>query len=63
MQGEGTSNKMIKSISLNNDTVSKRIDEMADDIDYNKLINYLREINFALQIEKSNMPDNKAKLT
>ncbi|KAL4135434.1 hypothetical protein QTP88_007043 [Uroleucon formosanum] len=42
MQGEGTSNKMIKSIPLSNDTVSKRIDEMADDIE-NKLINYLRE--------------------
>ncbi|XP_029345816.1 zinc finger MYM-type protein 6-like [Acyrthosiphon pisum] len=59
MQGEGTSNKMIKSIPLSNDTVSKRIDKMADDIE-NKLINYLRENNFALQIDESTMKDNKA---
>jgi zinc finger BED domain-containing protein 5/7/8/9 len=59
MQGEGISNKMIKSIPLSNDTVSKRIYEMADDIE-NKLINYLRENNFALQIDESTVTDNKA---
>ncbi|XP_050528101.1 SCAN domain-containing protein 3-like [Daktulosphaira vitifoliae] len=59
MQGEGTSNKVIKSISLSNDTVSKKIDEMADDIE-NKLINYLRENNFSLQIDESTVSDNKA---
>jgi len=50
---------MIKSIPLSNDIVSKRIDEMADDIE-NKLINYLRENNFALQIDESTVTDNKA---
>lgn len=42
-------------------TLSKRIDEMADDIE-NKLINYLRENNFALQIDESTVTDNKALL-
>jgi len=62
MQGEGSSNKMIKSIPLSYDTVSKRIDEMADDIE-NKLINYLRENNFALQIDESTVTDNRAIFT
>ncbi|XP_050527964.1 SCAN domain-containing protein 3-like [Daktulosphaira vitifoliae] len=59
MQEEVASNKMIKSISLINDTVSKRTDEMAGEIE-NKLINYLRENNFALQIDESTLTDNKA---
>lgn len=58
MQGEGASNKMIKSFFLSNDLVFKRIDEMADDTE-NKLINYLRENNIALQIDESTMTDNK----
>jgi len=62
MQGESSSNKMIKSIPLSYDTVSKRIDEMADDIE-NKLINYLRENNFALQIDESTVTDNRAIFT
>ncbi|XP_025405011.1 SCAN domain-containing protein 3-like [Sipha flava] len=49
MQRESTSNKMIKSIPLNNDTVSKRIDEMIDEstVTDNKaiLLAYVRFIN------------------
>lgn len=57
--GKDSSNKMMKSVPLSNDTVSKKIDKMADDIE-NKLINYLKENNFVLQIDESTVTDNKA---
>jgi len=51
----------MKSIPLIKDIVSKRIDEMADDVE-NKLINSLRENNFALQIDESIVTDIKTNL-
>jgi len=57
MQGEGSSNKIIKSVPLSNGTVSKIIDEMAYDVK-NKLINSLRENIFALH--ESTAADNNA---
>jgi len=49
----------MKLVSLSNDTVSKKIDEIADDVE-NKLINSSRENNFTLHIDESTVRDNKA---
>jgi len=59
MQGEGFNSKIMKSVPLSYDTVSKRIDEMADDVEI-KLINSLRENNFVLWIDESTVTNNKA---
>ncbi|XP_042898405.1 protein FAM200C-like [Parasteatoda tepidariorum] len=56
MLGEGSSNK-IKPLS--NDAVSRLIDEMAADVE-SKLIKFMRECKFALQIDDSTVIDNKA---
>jgi len=51
--------KIKKSVPLSNDTVSKRIDKMADDVE-KKLVNSLRKSDFTLQIDESTVTDNKA---
>nr|XP_042905038.1 zinc finger MYM-type protein 6-like [Parasteatoda tepidariorum] len=56
MLGEGSSNK-IKPLS--NNTVSRLIDEMAADVE-SKLIKFMREGKFELQIDDSTEIDNKA---
>ena len=52
---------VIKSIPLSNDTVQRRIDEMADNT-ANSLYNILRNTEFSLQIDESTLPDNKSLL-
>lgn len=56
MQAEGSSDKIMKFVplTLSNDTVSIRIDEMADDVE-NKLINSLRE-KIILHCRLTNLP-------
>ncbi|XP_071037165.1 SCAN domain-containing protein 3-like [Parasteatoda tepidariorum] len=56
MSVEGSSNK-IKPLS--NNIVSRLIDEMAADIE-SKLIKFMREGKFALQIDNSTVIDNKS---
>ena len=52
---------IIRSIPLSNDTVSRRIDEMAIDVE-NQLIDILRVIEFSLQLDESTFHDNEALL-
>lgn len=59
MLGEGPSNKIPQSVPLSNNTVSRRTDEMATDIE-SKLTNLLKKSKFALQIDESTVIDNKA---
>ena len=59
MVGEGPSNKISQSIPLSNNTVSRRIDEMATDVE-SKLTILLKKSKFALQIDESTVIDNKA---
>jgi hypothetical protein len=56
MQGKGSSNKIMKSFPWSNDNVSRRIDEMTDNVK-NKLINCSRENNFALYVDELNVTD------
>ncbi|XP_071042275.1 uncharacterized protein [Parasteatoda tepidariorum] len=58
MLGEGLSNKINHFVPLSNYTVSRRIDEMAADVE-SKLIKFLKEGKFELQIDKSTVIDNK----
>ncbi|XP_042895049.1 protein FAM200C-like [Parasteatoda tepidariorum] len=54
-------NLISHSVPLSNNIVSRRIDEMAADVD-SKLIKFLKEGKFALQIDESTAIDNKAVL-
>lgn len=58
MLGEGSSNKVSQALHLSN-TVSRRIDEMAADVE-DKLINMLRWKKFSLQIDESTVSDSRA---
>ncbi len=49
----------LKSIPLSNDSVRRRIDEMATDIE-EKLCNSLRQQKFSLQLDESTVCDNRA---
>ena len=53
--------EIVRSIPLSNDTVSRRIDEMAIDVE-NQLIEILRVIEFSLQLDESTLHDNEALL-
>lgn len=57
--GEGSSNKISQSVPLSNNTVSRRIDEMAADVE-SKLTHMLKKSKFALQIDESTVIDNNA---
>lgn len=52
---------ILKTIPLSNDTVQRRIDEMASSVQ-NKLCCILRETEFALEIDESTLPDNDSLL-
>ena len=60
MIGPGTGD-IVKSIPLSNDSVSRRIDEMATDVE-DRLCNDLRSTQFALQLDESTLRDNEALL-
>ncbi|XP_056647091.1 protein FAM200C-like [Diorhabda sublineata] len=59
MLGEGSSNKISQSVPLNNNTVSRRIDEMAADVE-SKLTDMLKKRKFTLHIDESIVIVNKA---
>uniref|UniRef100_A0A5S6QFW0 DUF4371 domain-containing protein n=1 Tax=Trichuris muris TaxID=70415 RepID=A0A5S6QFW0_TRIMR len=52
---------IIKKIPLSNDTVQRRIDEMAVDVE-DTLCNFLRTTQFSLQLDESVLPGNEALL-
>ncbi|KRZ66689.1 Zinc finger MYM-type protein 6 [Trichinella papuae] len=52
---------IIKKIPLSNTTVQRRIDEMATDV-IDTLYNYLRTVQFSLQLDESTLPGNEALL-
>jgi zinc finger BED domain-containing protein 5/7/8/9 len=52
---------IIKSIPLSNDTVRRRIDEMAEDVE-NNLCMFLRTSPFSLQLDDSTLPGNESLL-
>ena len=52
---------VVQSIHLSNDTVARRINMMATDVE-NSLCNILRTTEFSLQIDESTLPGNEALL-
>lgn len=52
---------VLKAISLSNNTIQRRIDEMASDVEEN-LNNILRNTEFSLQIDESTLPNNESLL-
>lgn len=59
MLGEGFSNKISQSVSLSNNTVSRRIEEMAPNNEF-KFTNFLNKSKLAVQIDELTVIDNKA---
>ncbi|XP_071035296.1 zinc finger MYM-type protein 6-like [Parasteatoda tepidariorum] len=59
--GSAGGNLISHSVPLSNNTVSRRIDEMAANVE-SKLIKFLKEGKFELQIDESTVIDNKAVL-
>ena len=53
--------EIVRSIPLSNDTVSRRIDKMAIDVE-NQLIDIIRVIELYLQLDESTLHDNEALL-
>ncbi|KAI5152824.1 hypothetical protein ENBRE01_3037 [Enteropsectra breve] len=51
--------EILDKISLSNDTVQKRIDEMADYIE-ESLCEYLKRVQFSIQLDESTLPNNKS---
>jgi len=52
---------IIKKISLSNNTVQRRIDEMAQDVE-DSLCGYLKTSRFSIQLDESTLPGNEALL-
>ena len=53
--------EILRSIPLSNDTVARRIDEMASDVEI-QLIHILQTTEFSLQLDESTLCDNEALL-
>lgn len=51
--------EVLANLPLSNNSVSRRIDEMAADVE-EQLVNTLRHVNFALQVDESVVRDNEA---
>lgn len=52
---------IIKKIPLSNDSVQRRIDEMAADVEFS-LCDYLKTCRFSIQLDESTLPNNEALL-
>ncbi|XP_014771690.1 zinc finger MYM-type protein 6-like [Octopus bimaculoides] len=52
------SDNIMKNIPLSNSTISRRIDEMANDVKH-QLINILQSSEFSIQVDKSTAVDNQ----
>lgn len=53
--------EILKAIPLSNDTVSRRIDEMASDVEI-QLVDILKKTKFSIQLDESTLSDNTALL-
>lgn len=56
-----TPSDILKKISLSNNSVQRRIDEMAKDVE-TSLCDYLKTCKFSIQLDESTLPNNKALL-